>query len=57
MHAQNRLRDLSLAVVALCAAAAGAVTPAAAQNGLQIGSTAGLGNIPTTWTVQGINAD
>jgi len=27
------------------------------MNGLQIGSTAGLGNIPTTWTVQGMNAD
>jgi hypothetical protein len=27
------------------------------MNGLQIGSTAGVGNIPTTWTVQGVNAD
>ncbi len=27
------------------------------MNGLAIGSTAGLGNIPTTWTVQGVNAD
>jgi hypothetical protein len=27
------------------------------MNGLQIGSTTGLGNIPTTWTVQSVNAD
>jgi hypothetical protein len=27
------------------------------MNGLQIGSTAGLGNIPTIWTVRGVNAD
>jgi hypothetical protein len=27
------------------------------MNGLQIGSTAGLGNMPTSWTIQGKNAD
>ena len=27
------------------------------MNGLQISSTASLGNIPTIWTVQGMNAD
>ena len=27
------------------------------MNGLQIASTASLGTVPTTWTIQGLNAD
>ena len=27
------------------------------MNSVLIGSTAGLGNIPTSWTVQGVSAD
>ena len=27
------------------------------MNGVTIASTAGVGNVPTAWTVQGVNAD